>query len=253
MPSTSEEHEKEEGYEEDYYVVDAAHHEEATRVLVVMAKKKVRDFLYHAEKQAISHFYAETRGVRKNKDKVIGEDLSIKAVEFASIHPKWCDNKREGWDVLVVRWTEDEEFKAKSIQNKANHGKRGTHSQGNKDFTRFTEDLVTANGGQPVPEVLAWQKAHKKKEVVPGADPYYGTTSYDLEQYMIAFKKLHGEDSDPLSEPLDEVAALFLSLRTGAQPPELVGIIGSFQQSLWSCFSLAPRVAHCHSTTPRRS
>jgi hypothetical protein len=65
--------------------VDAAHQEEATRVLVVMAKKKVRDFLYHAEKQAISHFYAETRGVRKNKDKVIGEDLSIKTEEFASV------------------------------------------------------------------------------------------------------------------------------------------------------------------------
>ncbi|KAM0903463.1 hypothetical protein ACQ4PT_018676 [Festuca glaucescens] len=135
----------------DYYVVDAAHQEEATRVLVVMAKKKVRGFLYHAKKEAISHFYAETRGVMKNKDKVIGEDLSIKAAEFAS---------------------------------------------------------VTANAGKPVPEVLAWQKAHKKKEVVPGTDPYYGTTSYDLEQYTIAIKKLHGKDSDPLSEPLDETAVM---------------------------------------------
>lgn len=40
-------------------------------------------------------------------------------------------------------WTgRDAEFKAKSIQNKANRGKEGTHGQGNRDFFRFKDHVV---------------------------------------------------------------------------------------------------------------
>ena len=71
--------------------------ERSNVVLVTMAKKKVRDFLYHAKLMAISHFYAEAKGVRKNKPDIIGEDLSIEPEDFvsvsklsflSSVHPK---------------------------------------------------------------------------------------------------------------------------------------------------------------------
>ena len=39
-------------------------------------------------------------------------------------------------------WTKDGEFKAKSIQNKVNRGKEGTHNQGNNDFFRYKEKKV---------------------------------------------------------------------------------------------------------------
>ena len=67
---------------------------------------------------------------------------------------------------------------------------------------------MAANGGQDIPDVLVWKEAHKKKVVERGMDPYYGTTSRDLEEYASEFKKLHGEDSEPLSQPLDETAVM---------------------------------------------
>jgi len=42
----------------------------------------------------------------------------------------------------VDRWTCDEEFKARSNQNKANRGHEGTHVQGNRDFHRFKDHQV---------------------------------------------------------------------------------------------------------------
>ena len=48
----------------------------------------------------------------------------------------------DGWEALVNMWTSDPDFIAKSIQNKANCGKEGTHNQGNRDFYRCKEKQV---------------------------------------------------------------------------------------------------------------
>jgi hypothetical protein len=51
-------------------------HQEATAVLEKMAKKNLRDALYHVRKLAITHYFAE-KGKRRNKDRVIAENLTI--------------------------------------------------------------------------------------------------------------------------------------------------------------------------------
>ena len=51
-------------------------HQEATAVLELMAKKNLRDTFYHVRKLAISQYYAE-KGKRRNKDRVIAENLTI--------------------------------------------------------------------------------------------------------------------------------------------------------------------------------
>jgi hypothetical protein len=135
----------------------------------------------------------------------------------------------------VDLWTrKDADFKAKSLQNKANRGKEGTYNQRNRDFYRYKEHKVyiwnnlllflvmflfyayhlffalqvASNGGQDIPDFLVWKEAHKKKEVVAGTNPYYGTTTHDLEEYSSEFKRLHGEDSEPLPQPLDSTAVM---------------------------------------------
>ncbi|KAM0880824.1 hypothetical protein ACQ4PT_033317 [Festuca glaucescens] len=121
----------------DFYKVSTdTDQREATSVLQLMAKKNLKDIFYHARNLAISHYYAE-KGERRNKDRVVAENLTI---EDAA-----------GWER-----TEDEEFKAKSIQNKANRGTGGTHNQGNKPFPVYEKDMVAANGGQEIPEIQVW-------------------------------------------------------------------------------------------------
>ncbi|KAM0837948.1 hypothetical protein ACQ4PT_061304 [Festuca glaucescens] len=192
---------------EHYKVSADTDQREATAVLELMAKKNLRDPLYHIRKLAISHYYAE-QGKRRNKDRVIAENLTIEDdAGWERIFPPWCVNKKDGWCALVRYWIEDEEFKARSIQNKANHGSGGTHNQGNKPFPLYEKDMVAANGGQEIPRIQVWQTAHKKKELVEGKVVYYGKTEVSVESYSKAFKSLHGEDSDPLSQPLDEMAA----------------------------------------------
>ncbi|KAM0888310.1 hypothetical protein ACQ4PT_028438 [Festuca glaucescens] len=140
-------------------------------------------------------------GKRRNKDRVIAENLTIEDdAGWERICPPWCVNKKDGWCALVRYWTEDEEFKAKSIQNKANRGKGGTHNQGNKPFPLYEKDMVAANGGQEIPRIQVWQTAHKKKELVEGKVVYYGKIEVSVESYKKAFKSLRREDSDPLSE-----------------------------------------------------
>ncbi|KAM0828656.1 hypothetical protein ACQ4PT_067408 [Festuca glaucescens] len=177
----------------DFYKVSAdIDQREATSVLQLMAKKNLKDIFYHARNLAISHYYAE-KGERRNKDRVIAENLTIKdAAGWERICPKWCQNKKDGWSALVRYWTEDEDFKAKSIQNKANRGTGGTHNQGNKPFPVYEKDMA----------------AHKKKDLVGGEVAYYGKVTESVKKYTEAFKKLHGEDSDPLSQPLDETAVM---------------------------------------------
>jgi hypothetical protein len=41
-----------------------------------MAMRNLKDMLYHARKLAISHYFAE-KGERRNKDRVIAENLTI--------------------------------------------------------------------------------------------------------------------------------------------------------------------------------
>ncbi|KAM0911615.1 hypothetical protein ACQ4PT_013339 [Festuca glaucescens] len=190
---------------------------EATNVLQLMAKKNLRDIFYHARNLAISHYYTE-QGKRRNKDRVIAENLTIEdATGWESICPTWCLNKKDGWSALVSFWTEDEEFKAKSIQNKANHGKGGTHNQGNKPFSVYEKDMVAANGGQEIPRLQVWQTAHKKKDLVEGKVMYYGKTEQSVENYKKAFKSLRGKDSDPLLEPLNEMAVMISGAFVGSE------------------------------------
>ncbi|KAM0861342.1 hypothetical protein ACQ4PT_045956 [Festuca glaucescens] len=191
-----------------YKLSSGMDHQEATAVLEKMAKKNLRDALYHVRKLAITHYFAE-KGKRKNKDRVIAENLTIEDdAGWQSICPTWCVNKKDGWCALVRYWTDDEEFKARSIQNKANRGSGGTHNQGNKPFPLYEKDMVAANGGQEIPRIQVWQAAHKKKELVEGKVVYYGKTEESVDSYKKAFKSLHGEDSDPLSEPFDEMAVM---------------------------------------------
>ncbi|KAM0846601.1 hypothetical protein ACQ4PT_055570 [Festuca glaucescens] len=131
---------------------------EATKVLELMAKKNLRDMFYHTRKLAISHYFAE-QGKRRNKDRVIAENLTIEDdVGWERICPTWCLNKKDGWSALVSFWTNDEEFKAKSIQNKANRRKGGTHNQGNKPFPLYEKDMALfealRTGAQPPPEYV---------------------------------------------------------------------------------------------------
>ncbi|KAM0909155.1 hypothetical protein ACQ4PT_014976 [Festuca glaucescens] len=202
---------------EHYKVSTGTDQREATAVLELMAKKNLRDTFYHIRKLAISHYFAEQRK-RRNKDRVIAENLTIEDdTGWERICPPWCVNKKDGWCALVCYWTEDEDFKAKSIQNKANRGKGGTHNKGNKPFPLYEKDMVASNGGQEIPRIQVWQTAHKKKELVEGKVVYYGKTEVSVESYKKAFKSLRGEDSDPLSEPLDKMAVMISGAFRGSE------------------------------------
>ncbi|KAM0830614.1 hypothetical protein ACQ4PT_066106 [Festuca glaucescens] len=201
---------------------------------------------------AISHYYAE-QGKRRNKDRVIAENLTIEDdAGWERICPPWCVNKKDGWCALVRYWTEDEEFKARSIQNKANRGSGGTHNQGNKPFPLNEKDMVAANGGQEIPRIQVWQTAHKKKELVEGKVVYYGKTEESVESYSKAFKSLHGEDSDPLSQPLDEMSVMILG---GGKPHGRTSILNAVHKPTITL----PRIRHmtlssgvCMPPHPRR-
>ena len=58
--------------------MDQEDEEKAAEVLVRMAKNKVRQFIYDAKMTTISHFYAETKGMRKLKDTILKEKLEEK-------------------------------------------------------------------------------------------------------------------------------------------------------------------------------
>ncbi|KAM0929256.1 hypothetical protein ACQ4PT_001750 [Festuca glaucescens] len=238
---------------EHYKVSAGTDQREATAVLELMAKKNLRDTFYHIRQLAILHYYAE-QGKRRNKDRVIAENLTIEDdAGWERICPPWCVNKKDGWCALVRYWTEDEEFKAKSIQNKANRGKGGTHNQGNNPFPLYEKDMVAANGGQEIPRIQVWQTAHKKKELVEGKVVYYGKTEVSMESYKKAFKSLHGEGSDPLSQPLDEMAVM---LSGGGKPHGRTSILNAVHKPTITL----PRIRHmtsssgvCMPPRPRRS
>ncbi|KAM0861186.1 hypothetical protein ACQ4PT_046048 [Festuca glaucescens] len=238
----------------EYYKVSSdTDRQEATAVLELMAKKNLRDAFYHVRKLAITHYFAE-QGKRRNKDRVIAEHLTIEDdTGWQRICPPWCVNKKDGWCALVRYWTDDEECKARSIQNKANRGSGGTHNQGNKPFPLYEKDMVAANGGQEIPRIQVWQAAHKKKELVEGKVVYYGKTKESVDNYKKAFKSLHGEDSDPLSEPLDEMAVM---ISGGGKPHGRTSILSEVHKPTITL----PRIRHrtsssgvCMPPRPRRS
>jgi hypothetical protein len=55
--------------------------------------------------------------------------------------------------------------------------------------------------------------SHKKMKVdKPGEEQYYGKSGTYLQNYATAFKKLHGEDSQPLEEEVDETVVIVSGL-----------------------------------------
>jgi hypothetical protein len=59
----------------------------------------------------------------------------------------------------------------------------------------------------------AWKMSHKKTKVdKPGEEQYYGKSGTYLQNYATAFKKLHGEDSQPLEEEVDETVVIVSGL-----------------------------------------
>ena len=181
---------------------------------------------------------------------------------------------------LVRYWHEDEDFKAKSMQNKANRGHGGTHNQGSKLFPVYEKDVVyiwnnlllhfsscsifcaqhvffalqvAAHGGQEIHRLTVWQMAHEKKDPVSGAVTYYNDAPKKVDKYKKAFKALHGADSDPLSEPVDEMAVM---ISGGGQPHGRPAILGAVHKPTITL----PRIRHITSSSsmpmpsrPRRS
>ncbi|KAM0928185.1 hypothetical protein ACQ4PT_002322 [Festuca glaucescens] len=196
---------------EHYKVSASTDQREATSVLELKAKKNIRDTFYHIRQLAISHYFAE-QGKRRNKDRVIAENLTIEDdTGWERICPPWCVNKKDGWCALVA-----------------------------------------ASGGQEIPRIQVWQTAHKKKELVEGKVVYYGKTEVSMESYKKAFKSLHGEDSDPLSQPLDEMAVM---ISGGGKPHGRTSILNAVHKPTITL----PRIRHmtlssgvCMPPRPRR-
>lgn len=63
------------------------HEEKSSRILVTMARNKVRQFIYDAKITAVSHYYAEVKGERRLKAEIIDKNLleSMDPEEFQSV------------------------------------------------------------------------------------------------------------------------------------------------------------------------
>jgi hypothetical protein len=95
--------------------------------------------------------------------------------------------------------------------------------------------------------------AHQKKKLVEGKVEYYGNAPEKIEKYSEMFKKLHGEDSDPLSQPLDETAVM---ISGGGKPHGRTSILYAVHKPTITL----PRIRHitsssdvCMPPRPRRS
>jgi hypothetical protein len=101
---------------------------------------------------------------------------------------------------------------------------------------------VAANGGKNIPELQVWKAAHKKKELVGGKVAYYGNAPEKINKYTETFKKLHGEDSDPLSQPLDETAVM---ISGGGKPHGRTSILYAVHKPTITL----PRIRHITSSS----
>ncbi|KAM0925821.1 hypothetical protein ACQ4PT_003969 [Festuca glaucescens] len=102
--------------------------------------------------------------------------------------------------------------------------------------------MVAANGGQEISRLQVWQTAHKKKDLVEGKVVYYGKTEVSVESYKKVFKSLRGEDSDPLSEPLDEMAVM---ISGGGKPHGHTSILNAVHKPTITL----PRIRHMTSSS----
>jgi hypothetical protein len=53
--------------------------------------------------------------------------------------------------------------------------------------------------------VEVWKIGRTKKLIKEGEDPCYSKTTETLSGYESEYKRIHGEDSRPLEEPIDEM------------------------------------------------
>ncbi|XP_047072802.1 uncharacterized protein LOC124682078 [Lolium rigidum] len=195
-----------------FYKVPTEDSTKAGQVLVNAARKMVRQQRYDARIVAISHFYAE-QGKRVLKKEIVAKGLTLSKEEFMGIAPKWVDGRDDGWAALVDLWVgEDAEFMAQSMKNRENRGKDGTHNAGNRSHDRYKAHQEQVHG-KPLTMLGAWKMSHKKTKVdKPGEEQYYGKSGTYLQNYATAFKKLHGEDSHPLEEEVDETVVIVSGL-----------------------------------------
>ncbi|KAM0871341.1 hypothetical protein ACQ4PT_039465 [Festuca glaucescens] len=113
--------------------------------------------------------------------------------------------------------------------------------------------MVAANVGQEIPEIQVWQAAHKKKDLIGGEVAYYGKVTESVKNYTEAFKKLHGEDSDPLSQPLDETA---VTISGGGKPHGRISILNAVHKptiTLSRIWNITSSSGVCMPPHPRRS
>ncbi|KAM0835356.1 hypothetical protein ACQ4PT_062987 [Festuca glaucescens] len=195
-----------------FYKVPTEDSTKAGQVLVNAARKMVRQQRYDARIVAISHFYAE-QGKRVLKKEIVEKGLTLSKEEFMGVAPKWTDGRDDGWAALVDLWVEkDAEFKAQSMKNRENRGKGGTHNAGNRSHDHYKAHQEHVHG-KPLTKLGAWKMSHKKTKVDKhGEEQYYGKSGTYLQNYETAFKKLHGEDSQPLEEEVDETAVIVSGL-----------------------------------------
>ena len=74
---------------------------------------------------------------------------------------------------------------------------------------------MAANEGQEIHRLTVWQMAHEKKDPVSGVVTYYNNAPEKVANYVKVYKELYGEDSDPLSAPIDEKVLVICG---GGQP-----------------------------------
>jgi hypothetical protein len=68
--------------------------------------------------------------------------------------------------------------------------------------------LQVATNNRSYSDAEVWKIGRTKKVIKEGEDPCYGKTTETLSGYENEYKRLHGEDSRPLEEPIDEMALM---------------------------------------------
>ncbi|XP_071676781.1 uncharacterized protein [Lolium perenne] len=128
---------------------------------------------------------------------------------MAQVCPEWAEQHREAWEELIrARWLrEDEEFAAVSRRNMENRGTGGTHSAGNRDYTRFKgKKVAEAAPGVVLHDAQIYDMMRTKQKPNPALPQpqYYGNAKAAKEDYCDMVLSRHPEVDDPLSMPTDE-------------------------------------------------
>ncbi|KAM0896782.1 hypothetical protein ACQ4PT_022994 [Festuca glaucescens] len=187
---------------EDYYKVSARTDQHMANRVLQLMAKKNLKDTWYNARNLAISHYYAKKGERRNKDRVVKEGLTIE--------------NDTAWERICPKWY---------LHKKASW-----------------MALVAANGGQEIHRLTVWQKAHEKKDPVGGAVTYYGKRDNKVDNYKKAFKALHGADSDPLSEPVDETVVMIAG---GGQPhgrPAILSVVHKPTISL-------PRIRHITSSS----